>query len=543
MGRMVGIPLGRAAALAAGPGSRHERSHYPALMPAADPCLLVILGASGDLTARKLVPALYEQHLAGTLPPQTRVLGVSRRPKRDDEWREELAAAVRTHLPAFDPSRWAELAPRISYLAADAADASAWPAIASRCREAAPGGECGNLLFFLAVAPELYAPMIAAIGGSGLVPRERRACLDAEGPGAVGWRRVIVEKPFGVDYASAVDLNRRLAAVFEEREIYRIDHYLAKDQVQGLLALRFANAIFEPLWNERFVDHVQITAAEALGVEDRVGFYDQTGAIRDMIQSHLLQVLALVAMEPPSLYAADRIRSERTKILESIQPPPPDRLGEFAALGQYAAGGGLPGYAESPGVAAGSLTETFAAMKVRFDNWRWAGTPFYLRSGKRLAAKRTEVVVQFKPPAANLFRSLAGDDAARFGTADRLVVEIAPGRQLRLRILARVPGSSFSLSDFEMAADFGERFGAREPEAYGPLLLDAMRGDQSLFKDREEVEAAWSAVEPLIGDSSRTLRLGIAGNYEPGSWGPASSAALLARDGRRWHDFDPVGGT
>jgi glucose-6-phosphate 1-dehydrogenase len=503
-----------------------------------DPCLLVVLGASGDLTARKLIPAIYEQHAAGTLPAETRVLGISRRPKRDDEWREELAAAVRTHLPAFDPAIWAELAPRISYLAADAADAAAWTAAATRCRELAPGGPCGNLLFFLAVAPELYAPMIAAIGASGLVPRERRACLDAEGEAAVGWRRIIVEKPFGTDLASSIDLNRRLAAVFEEPEIYRIDHYLAKDQVQGLLALRFANSIFEPLWNERFIDHVQITAAETLGVEDRVAFYDQTGAIRDMIQSHLLQVLALVAMEPPSLFAADRIRSERTKILESIQAPPADRLVEFAALGQYAAGDGVPGYAETPGVAEGSGTETFAALKVRFDNWRWAGTPFYLRSGKRLAAKRTEVVVQFKPPAANLFRSLDAADAARLGTADRLVVEIAPGRRLGLRILARVPGASFSLADFEMDADFGARFGEREPEAYGPLLLDAMRGDQSLFKDREEVEAAWAAVSPLLGEDSAPLRRGIAGNYQPGSWGPAASASLLARDGRRWHDLD-----
>jgi glucose-6-phosphate 1-dehydrogenase len=506
-------------------------------MASADPCLLVILGASGDLTGRKLIPALYEQHLAGTLPAETRVLGISRRPKQDDAWRDELAEAVRSHVPAFDPKRWAELAPRISYLAADAADSAAWAAIATRCRELVPGGPCGNLLFFLAVAPELYAPMIAAIGESGLVPKERRACLDPHAEDAVGWRRVIVEKPFGVDFESAVELNRRLAAVFEEPEIYRIDHYLGKDQVQGLLALRFANSIFEPLWNVRYVDHVQITASETLGVEDRVAFYDQTGAVRDMIQSHLLQILAVVAMEPPSVFAADRIRAERTKILESIQPPPIERLGEFAALGQYGPAEGAPGYAATPGVAPGSTTETFGAIKVHFDNWRWAGTPFYLRSGKKLAAKRTEVVVQFKPPAANLFRSLGGEPAAMLGTADRLVVEIAPGRKLRLQILARVPGAAFSLSDFQMEADFGARFGDREPEAYGPLLIDAMRGDQSLYKDRDEVEAAWAAVEPLLGPESAPIRAAIADNYAPGSWGPQSGQDLLARDGRRWHDF------
>ncbi|MGA0173487.1 MAG: glucose-6-phosphate dehydrogenase, partial [Phycisphaerales bacterium] len=314
----------------------------------------------------------------------------------------------------------------------------------------------------------------------------------------------------------------------------RIDHYLGKESVQGLLALRFANGIFEPLWNERFVDHVQITAAESLGVEDRVAFYDQTGAIRDMIQSHLLQVLAFVAMEPPSVFAADRIRAERRNILESIQPPDLVHLEKVAALGQYGPAGDEPGYAATEGVAPGSTTETFAAMKVHFDNWRWAGTPFYLRSGKRLAAKRTEVVVQFKAPPTNLFRTLGREVGQRVADADRLIIEIAPSSRVRMRLAGRAPGATFSLKTLEMEADFGG--GAAEPEAYGPLMLDAMRGDQSLFKDREEVEAAWTAVEPLLGEPSAPLRRDLADNYASGSWGPDSSRSLLARDGRAWHD-------
>ena len=502
-------------------------------MPTPDPCLLVILGASGDLTSRKLLPALYEQHVAGNLPAKIRILGVSRRPKEDPAWREELAEAVRSRVANFDPAAWESLASRIRYEAGDAAKPEAWEAIAQRIRDEAPEGACGNVLFFLAVAPELYAPIVAAIGDSGLVSRERRGCLDGEHQ---PWRRVIVEKPFGVDEASAKALNRQLAAVFDEEEIYRIDHYLGKESVQGLLAMRFANGIFEPLWNERFVDHVQITAAETLGVEDRVAFYDQTGAIRDMIQSHLLQVLAFVAMEPPSVFAADRIRAERRNILESIQPPLPAELERVASLGQYGPAGDAPGYAETAGVAAGSTTETFAAMKVHFDNWRWAGTPFYLRTGKRLAAKRTEVVVQFKAPPTNLFRRLGHEVGERVASADRLIIEIAPTSRVRMRIAGRSPGATFSLEMLEMEADFGGRGGAAEPEAYGPLMLDAMRGDQSLFKDREEVEAAWSAVEPLLGAASAPLRTRIADNYAPGSWGPESSRLLMARDGRSWHD-------
>ena len=500
-------------------------------MPVPDPCLVVILGASGDLTSRKLLPALYEQHAAGTLPAATRVLGVSRRPKPDEAWRDELREAVRGHVRDFDDARWATLAPRISYLAGDAARPEEWTRIAARIEELAPGAACGNVLFFLAVAPELYEPIIAGIGATSLVPRDRRVTC---GDDRRAWRRIVVEKPFGVDAPSARRLNQRLASVFDEADIYRIDHYLGKESVQGLLALRFANGIFEPLWSERFVDHVQITAAESLGVEDRVAFYDQTGAVRDMIQSHLLQVLAFVAMEPPSVFAADRIRAERRNILESIEPPDAADLPRAAALGQYGPGGDRPGYAETPGVAPGSTTETFAAMRIRFDNWRWAGTPFYLRTGKRLAAKRTEVLVQFKPPPTNLFRRLGREVAGRMAGADRLLIEIAPASEVRLRFLGRAPGSTFSLRELEMDADFGGRGGGAEPEAYGPLLLDAMRGDQSLFKDREEVEAAWSAVEPLIGPASEVLRRGIRDNYPPGGWGPAASEAILARDGRRW---------
>ena len=500
--------------------------------PSVDSCLLVILGASGDLTSRKLLPALYERHVAGDLPAETCVLGVSRRPKSDREWREDLAASVQARVENFDRRRWDELAPRISYQAADAAKAASWGGISERIASATPGGECGNVLFFLAVGPELYTPIVAAIGESGLVSTERRACRDAS---IKGWRRIVVEKPFGTDEASAKALNRSLAAVFDEEEIYRIDHYLGKESVQGLLALRFANGIFEPIWNERYVDHVQITAAESIGVEDRVAFYDRTGAIRDMIQSHLLQILAFVAMEPPSVFAPDRLRAERRDILEAIQIPRKDELETTAALGQYGPGPDGVGYVATEGVAPGSTTETFAAMRIRFDNWRWAGTPFYLRTGKRLAAKHTEVVVQFKAPPTDLFRTLSNASGVPATGADRLVVEIAPRSRIRLRFLGRAPGASFSLHPIEMEADAGGRGGAAEPEAYGPLLIDAMRGDQSLFKDREEVEASWAAVDPLLGDGSEVLRHAIADNYVPGGWGPDAAHELLARDGRAWH--------
>jgi glucose-6-phosphate 1-dehydrogenase len=324
--------------------------------------------------------------------------------------------------------------------------------------------------------------------------------------------------------------------VFEEDAIYRIDHYLGKELVQNLLVLRFANTIFEPIWNHRAIDHVQITAAEEIGLGRRARFYDEAGAIRDMIQSHLLQVLALVAMEPPPSFAPDHVRQEKIKIIDSIEPVRRADLPACAALGQYAGDDAEPAYHLHPDVRPGTTTETFAAIKLRFDNWRWSSTPFYLRTGKRLAAKRTEIVVQFRHPPAHLFRHIEPFASGGVRPANRIVIEIAPRAGVSLRFEGKVPGAGMRLDSVAMDFDYAGRFGAEPLEAYGPLLLDAMRGDQTLFKHRHEVEGAWRAVMPFLGAESAVLRADMAASYEPGSWGPASSNALLVRDGRAWRD-------
>ena len=501
-------------------------------MLSTDPCILVIFGASGDLTARKLVPAMYEMHVLGQLHPSTVILGVSRTAKTDEAWRDELRPWIEKQVTGFDAAKWADFARRIFYHAGDAVKSECYPALESRLVGLHAQHETrGNLLFFLSVAESLYEPIVEQIDAAGLVTEGKRWCSIE--PGARSWQRIIVEKPFGHDAASAASLNRTLGRAFEEESIYRIDHYLGKELVQSLLVLRFGNSIFEPLWNWQYIDHVQITAAETVSVGQRTGFYDQTGAIRDMIQSHLFQVLAFVAMEPPSLYTPENVRAEKIKIIDTISVPSADEVADHCALGQFAAGGGEGAYHELAGVAPGSTTETYAALKVHFDNWRWAGTPFYIRSGKKMAAKRTEVVVQFKPPAANLFRKVGG-----FGgeAPNRLVIEIAPRERVELRFEVKVPGFGLRGANVNMELDYGDHFKAEPVEAYGPLIVDAMRGDQTLFKHRIEVEGAWNAVMPFLDERSAKAREGIHANYACGSWGPASADALLARDGRAWRN-------
>lgn len=496
---------------------------------------MVIFGASGDLTSRKLIPSMYEMARDGGLSPDTCILGVSRTGMSDEQFRDKIEPDVRASVADFNESTWRNLADRIHYQAGDATDAGFYQQLRSRIDQLSGQHGCrGNILFFLSVAANLYEPIIRQIADAGLVTEGKRWCsID---PGARSWQRVIVEKPFGHDAPSAVELNRALGRTFEEESIYRIDHYLGKDVVQSLLVFRFANTVFEPLWNQQYIDHVQITAAETLGVRDRTSFYDQTGAIRDMLQSHLMQILAFVAMEPPTDYTPEYIRQEKAKIIDAIEIPAPDRIGEFAALGQYGSSDGSPAYHESKGVAPGSTTETYAALALHFDNWRWAGTPFYIRTGKMLAAKRTEIVVQFKPPAANLFKLVPGLEGKSPRPANRIVFEIAPSERVSLRFEAKKPGSGVVIESIEMLADFSEQFHLPVVEAYGPLIVDAMRGDQTLFKDRSEIEGAWNAVMPFIGPASDSIRRDIHANYAPGSWGPATADQLLARHGRQWHN-------
>jgi glucose-6-phosphate 1-dehydrogenase len=513
---------------------------------APDPCILVIFGASGDLTHRKLIPALFDLHKRRQLPGPFAVLGVSRSAMSDDQFREHLFSSLREHTRnAVERERdaWATFSRSIFYLAGDAVQPDVYPVLGQRLQAIASSpdfsaGGAANLLCYLSVAPQLYEPIIARLGESGLVTEGRRWC--SINPDQMPWQRIIVEKPFGTDLASAVSLNKALGRVFEEEAIYRIDHYLGKELVQNILVLRFANSIFEPIWNRSHIDHVQVTAAETLGVGSRAAtFYDQAGAMRDMVQSHLLQVLALVAIEPPSAFTADESMREKIKFFNAARPIPVERARDWAAFGRYGPGPGPdgraePAYVDERGVDPARKTETYAAIKVEFDTWRWAGVPFYLRSGKKLAKKLTEVVVQFKRPPTNLFRTLGYAPDQMPG--NRLIINIAPNEGLTLLVHGKVPGTTgttFGISTANLELDYLKQFGGEPVEAYGPLLLDAMRGDRTLYKHRDEVEGSWRICQPLL--DSGELRDSIE-THAPAAWGPRAADALLARDGRHWHN-------
>jgi glucose-6-phosphate 1-dehydrogenase len=491
---------------------------------ASGPAILVVYGAAGDLTQRKLVPALYNLAREGLLCDSFALVGFARRELSDEEFRARLREDAQTWAGAhFEPSVWDSLAPRVAYVRGDFEDPEAYRRLAARLveleREHHTGG---NVLHYLATAPEYFASVVRHLAATGVLREENGR-----------WRRVIVEKPFGRDLASARALNKELSALLGERQIYRIDHYLGKETVQNLLVFRFANGIFEPIWNRRYVDHVQITVAETLGVEKRGGYYDKAGALRDMVPNHIFQLISLVAMEPPISFQADAVRDEQTKALRAIQPMEPSEVLADTVRGQYAAGtaGGrrLPDYRAEELVDSASSTETFVALRLALDNWRWSDVPFYVRVGKALAARRTEVAIQFKRPPLVLFR----DTPVEHLTPNQLVISLQPDEQISLSFSAKIPGPNVQLGNVDMDFSYAEQFGGAPATGYERLLHDALVGDPTLFQRKDTVEAAWSAVEPVL-DVWGALPPRDFPNYRAGSWGPEAADELLARDGRAW---------
>lgn len=507
------------------------------------PCLIVIFGASGDLTERKLVPSLFHLYETKQLGENVAVMGISRTKMSDEQFRNHLLTAAKEHDPDLNEASWREFANRLHYHPADSTKMEEYEGIKQRMAALSSEHKCGsNVLFYLSVAPQLYAPIITLIGMNEMVTEGKAWCsLDRSNR---SWQRIIVEKPFGQDVESAAELNRTLGRVFEEEAIYRIDHYLGKETVQNLLVFRFANTIFEPIWNRNYIDHIQITAAETVGVEGRGGYYDSPsgGAMRDMIQSHLLQVMAVVAMEPPVTMRADDIRREKTKVLSAIRSPRPDEIARIAVRGQYGRGqiGGkaVPAYREESGVKPDSQTDTYAALQVEVDTWRWGGIPFYLRSGKRMARKLTEIVVYFKPTPHGLFREQARRGGAL--SPNQIVINVQPDEGIRLRFEGKVPGISngtggMNIKSVVMDFDYVQQFKVEPPEAYATLLLDAMRGDQTLFKHRDEIEEAWRIVQPVVDCWTENPQDDLP-NYAAGTWGPSASDIMMAREGRHWHN-------
>ena len=484
-------------------------------------CSLVIFGASGDLTARKLLPALERLAAYGALPAEVALIGVARTPMTDEEFSRYCRAAV----AGTDNPRWGDLVANARYVSGGYDDPATYARLAEvlgECDERL--GTAGNRVFYFATPPRLFGPIAVSLGKAGLSV-----------PDGDSFVRAVIEKPFGWDEESARDLYADLSSAFVEDQIFRIDHYLAKETVQNLLALRFANSIFEPIWNRAWVDNVQITVAETLGVWERGGFYETTGAMRDIVQNHVLQVLSLFLMEPPTSFHAEAIRDEKVKLLRAIQPfDVESEIAAHAVRGQYTRGGTraelMAGYRDEPGVDPLSRTETYAALRLEVDNWRWAGVPFYLRTGKRLPSRVTEVALQFqRPPHLPIPTNQLTDLEA-----DALILRIQPNEGISLRFGAKVPGHSFRVRTASMQFSYGESFPEESPEAYERLLLDALLGDPTLFIRTDEVEQCWRIVDPIIehwaNDQSPIP------TYEAASWGPTDADRLIGRSGRKWRN-------
>jgi glucose-6-phosphate 1-dehydrogenase len=480
-----------------------------------DPCALVIFGASGDLTHKKLLPALYSLAFRRLLPERFAVVGVARTEGDDDQFRADMKEAVQKYArDEFRDDVWNPLAAAMRYVVTDFADDGGEDRVLQVLNELDEQfGIGGNHLFYLAVPPAAFETIVRELG-------KRR--------GREGWTRLIVEKPFGHDLESARELNAMLTQYFAEEEIFRIDHYLGKETVQNMLALRFANGIFEPIWNRQFIDHVQITVAESIGIEGRAGYYERAGAIRDIFQNHLLQLVALTAMEPPIDFTAESVRNEKVKVLKSIHTPAPRSV----VRGQYGRGfvegEEVPGYREESGVAPDSATETFVAAKLYLDNWRWADTPFYVRMGKRLARRETTIAIEFKRAPHPPFEETAAEGLQ----PNVLLVNIQPDEGVSLAIGAKVPGQGMTIRTVHMDFLYGGAFRTGMPEAYERLILDCMLGDGTLFTRADEVEEQWLLVDAIVAAWQRD-RPNFP-NYPAGTWGPPSSFDLVQRDGRRW---------
>lgn len=492
---------------------------------AAEPCAVILFGASGDLAKRKVLPAMFDLAQNKSLGERYAIIGFARTPMTDESFRSSIGEAAKTisEVGPIDPAKWDTFASNLYYSPGDYANNVSYAELAKRLAEIDAQKQLGgNRLFYLSTPPEVYPDIVEHLGRAGLAHPTT--------PGS--WVRIIIEKPFGRDLASAKELNKIVLNVFEEKQVYRIDHYLGKDTVQNLLVLRFGNGIFEPLWNRNYVDHVQITASETLGVERRGGFYETAGALRDMIQSHVLQLTSLVSVEPPASFDANAVRNEKLKVLQSIRPFNLEMVAQSTVRGQYAPGKSsdksVTGYRAEPGVSPASRTETFVALKLLIDNWRWAGVPFYLRTGKRLAKRTTEIMIQFRRAPHIVFRD-------KEVQPNRLILNIQPQEGVCVSFGAKRPGTEMSIGNVAMNFNYREGFGGVERSAYATLLNDCLRGDATLFDRGDSVEAAWSLVEPIL-DVWTAAKSATVPEYPSGTWGPKESDQLLERDGRQWYN-------